>query len=144
MGYGGGAFPMEESEIGTLVLSGHALRPKEVRQIQETVRPFSKLSRFELARTLGEHLGWRTPKGQNKVDSCLNALRKLEPLGLIERPARRGDVARPKEPVTLSERIDPPTAGEIGGRRRAGSVSLISSPARFSRSAGFIGFRKRH
>ena len=106
---------MEESEIGTLVLSGHALRPKEVRQIQETVRPFSKLSRFELARTLGEHLGWRTPKGQNKVGSCLNALRKLEPLGLIERPARRGDVARPKEPVTLSERTDPaqPRVGSV-------------------------------
>ena len=106
---------MEESEIGTLVLSGHALRPEEVRQIQETARLFSKLSRFELAQTLCEHLGWRTPEGQNKVDSCLKALRKLEPLGLIEVPARRGDVARPKEPVTLSERTDPaqPRVGSV-------------------------------
>ena len=106
---------MEESEIGTLVLNGRAFGPEEVRQIQGTARLFSKLSRFELAQTLGEHLGWRTPKGQNKVDSCLKALRKLEAIGLIEGPARRGDAARPREPVTLSERADPaePWVGSV-------------------------------
>ena len=106
---------MEESEIGTLVLNGRAFGPEEVRQIQETARLFSKLSRFELAQTLCEHLGWRTPKGQNKVGSCLKALTKLEALGLIEGPARRGYVARPREPVTLSERADPaqPLVGSV-------------------------------
>jgi len=106
---------MKESEIGRLVLSGRVFGSGEVRQIQETVRLFSRLSRFELAQTLCEHLGWRTPKGQNKVDSCLKALRKLEALGLIEGPARRGYAARPREPVTLSERTDPaqPLAGSV-------------------------------
>ena len=106
---------MKESEIGTLVLSGRAFGPKEVRQIQETVRLFSKLSRFELAQTLCEHLGWRTPKGQNKVDSCLKALRQLEALGLIEGPARRGYAARSKEAVTGSARTDPaqPLVGSV-------------------------------
>ncbi|MBM3802449.1 MAG: hypothetical protein FJW26_09105 [Acidimicrobiia bacterium] len=53
------------------------------------MRLFSKLSRFELAQTLCEHLGWKRPKRQNKVDSCLKALRQLEALGLVEGPARQ-------------------------------------------------------
>jgi len=106
---------MMESEIGRLVLSGCAFGLREVRQIQETVRLFSKLSRFELAQTLCEHLGWRTAKGQNKVDSCLKALRQLELLGLIEGPAPRGYAVRPREPVTGSERTDPaqPLVGSV-------------------------------
>lgn len=106
---------MKESEIGRLVLSGRAFGAGEVRQIQETVRLFTKLSRFELAQTLCEHLGWRTPKGQNKVDSCLKALRQLEALGLIEGPARRGYAVRPREPVRLSGRTDPaqPLVGSV-------------------------------
>ena len=61
----------------------------EVEQIQETVRVFSKLSRFELAQTLCEHLGWVSAKGAGKVDSCLKALRRLEVLELIRGPAER-------------------------------------------------------
>lgn len=102
------SLPMKELEIGRLVLSGRAFGPEEVRQVQETVRLFSKLSRFELAQTLCEHLGWKRPKRQNKVDSCLKALRQLEALGLVEGPARRGYVVRgPREPVSRSARSDP-------------------------------------
>jgi hypothetical protein len=94
---------MKESRRRSLVLSGRAFSRAEVEQVQETVRVFARLSRFELAQTLCEHLGWVTPKGRNKVDSCLKALRKLESLGLLEGPARRGYAPRKREPVRRRE-----------------------------------------
>ena len=94
---------MKKSEIRWLVLSGRAFSDAEVEQVQETVRVFSKLSRWELAQTLCEHLGWVTAKGGYKVESCLKALRRLEALELIEGPARRRYQLRKKEPVRPSE-----------------------------------------
>jgi hypothetical protein len=105
---------MNRSEIGSLVLSGRAFSEAEVEQIQETVRVFSKLSRFELAQTLCEHLGWVSAKGAGKVDSCLKALRRLEALGLIQGPAQRRYGPRSREPVRRSEETE--AAGEVVGR----------------------------
>jgi len=94
---------MKKSEIRWLVLSGRVFNDAEVEQVQETVRVFSKLSRWELAQTLCEHLGWVSAKGGYKVESCLKALRRLEALELIEGPARRRYQLRKKEPVRPSE-----------------------------------------
>ena len=77
---------MERSEITSLVLSGRAFSEAEVEQIQETVRVFSKLGRLQ---ALCEHLDWVGAQGVGKVDSCLKALRSLEALELIQRPAQR-------------------------------------------------------
>jgi hypothetical protein len=94
---------MKKPEIRWLVLSGRAFSDAEVEQVQETVRVFWKLSRWELAQTLCEHLGWVTAKGGYKVESCLKALRRLEALGLIEGPAQRRYELRKKEAVRPSE-----------------------------------------
>jgi len=94
---------MKKPEIRSLVLSGRAFSDAEVEQVQETVRVFSKLSRWELAQTLCEHLGWVTAKGGYKVESCLKAVRRLEALGLIEGPASRRYELRKKEPLGPSE-----------------------------------------
>lgn len=105
---------MNRSKPGSLVLSGRAFSEAEVEQIQETVRVFSKLSRFELAQTLCEHLGWVSAKGAGKVDSCLNALRRLEALGLIQGPAKRRYGERKREPERGSE--DSEAAAAVVGR----------------------------
>ena len=105
---------MKASEIRSLVVSGRAFSGAEVEQIQETVRVFSKLSRWELAQTLCEHLGWVTAKGQYKVESCLKALRRLEALGLIQGPAPRRYEPRKKEPLRPSEETE--AAVEVVGR----------------------------
>ena len=61
-----------------LTLSGRYFSKKELRQVQETVKMFPDLSRTELAFTICEHLSWITPKGSDKIMSCLNGLERLE------------------------------------------------------------------
>jgi hypothetical protein len=56
--------------------------------VKETVEHFPQLSRTELARTLCEHLNWKTPNGKAKVESCLTMLEKLEAQGVVELPPR--------------------------------------------------------
>lgn len=56
--------------------------------MKETVERFPQLSRAELARTLCEHLNWRTPNGKAKVESCLTMLEKLEAQSVVQLPPR--------------------------------------------------------
>lgn len=71
------------------VLSGRAFTRQEIRDIQETVGMYPRLSRTELVLTLCEHLGWVTEAGHYKVIACGKALEKLEARGLLQLPARR-------------------------------------------------------
>src|SRR5205814_6450532 len=59
-----------ESLSGT-TFSGRRFTRRQLAQIKETVERFPQLSRAELARTLCEHLTWKTPNGKAKVESCL-------------------------------------------------------------------------
>jgi len=105
---------MKALKSTSLVLSGRTFSGGEVEQIEETVRVFSKLSRFELAQTLCEHLGWVSAKGAYKVDSCLQALRRMEALGLIQGPAKRRYGPRQREPQRLGPETE--AAVEVVGR----------------------------
>ena len=67
--------------------SGRRFTRKQLAQVQETVERFPKLSRTELARTVCEHLNWKTPNGKDKVESCLTLLEKLEAHGVVSLPA---------------------------------------------------------
>ncbi len=59
--------------------------------IRETARQFSRLSRSELAATLGEILPWKAPNGKPRALACLQLLEKLEGQGVIKlRPKVRG------------------------------------------------------
>ena len=51
---------MKPGQSQPVVLSGRVFSAREVEQLQETVGVFSKLSRFELAQTLCEHLPARS------------------------------------------------------------------------------------
>ena len=106
---------MKRCQSQAVVLSGRVFSAGEVEQIQETVEVFSKLSRFELAQTLCEHLGWVTAKGHYKLDACLKALRKLEQWGQIQLPRVQACQVRKGKPLEWGEPSDPgsPVVGSV-------------------------------
>ena len=86
-------------------LSGRYFTAQEIQDIQETIDSCG-LSWTELVETVCEHLGWVTPAGRNKVDSCSKALMKLEAEGLLKLPVRQV-VAKGKEKgVEIGVRTD--------------------------------------
>ena len=66
--------------------SGRKFTRRQLEQVQETVALLMNLSRKELAETLCEHFHWKTPKGKNKVNSCIEMLEELESLGIVRLP----------------------------------------------------------
>ncbi|MGA1823301.1 MAG: Druantia anti-phage system protein DruA, partial [bacterium] len=95
---------MEPTISKPLTLSGRYFSKKELRQIQETVKMFSNLSRTELAFTVCEHLSWITPKGSNKINSCLSALEHLENLGYIKLPQKEIKKKRVTKKIVWSDK----------------------------------------
>ena len=108
--------------------SGRRFTRKQLAQVQETVERFPKLSRKELARTLCEHLNWKTPNGKNKVESCLTLLEKLEAQGVVSLPAKQVRQT-PQRRVPQLEKDTPETAD------RGGAEHADADPAR---SGGFL------
>ena len=68
---------------------GTRLTRRRIADIQKTVELFPALSRHELAATLCSHLGWFTPKGRDRLGSCLRMLEQLEASGIVSLPAKR-------------------------------------------------------
>ena len=87
-----------------LTLSGRYFSKKELRQVQETVKMFPDLSRTELAFTICEHLSWVTPKGSDKIISCLNSLERLENLGYIQLPQKQIKKKRVTKKIVWSDK----------------------------------------
>ena len=108
----------EQQKSDKVVLCGRFFNLQELLEIQETVRMFPKLSRYELANTLCENLEWLTPTGKYKIDSCLELLGKLESRGLIQLPAKLRSGGKPDEPVSLTSKTAP-----LAGI--AGDLSLV-------------------
>src|SRR6185295_4858970 len=79
--------------------SGRQFTRRQLAQVQETVERFQQLSRAELARTLCEHLNWKTPNGKAKVESCLTLLEKLEAQDVISLPAKPVRAARQRRVI---------------------------------------------
>jgi hypothetical protein len=89
-----------------LFLSGRAFTVQEMQDLQETVRVFWRLNWTELVRTVCEHLEWVTPTGRYKVESCAQALVRLEALGLVKLPGRR-EGRRGEAAIVVGARTDP-------------------------------------
>ena len=86
--------------LQTTTFFGRRLTRKQIASIQETVAYLPQLSRRELGQTICEHLGWRTPKGRNRIALAQRLLEELERLGIVTLPAldssrRRGPQRRP-------------------------------------------------
>ena len=75
-------------DLKSTTFSGKRFTRKQIAAIQDTVTTFTKLSRRELAHTICVHLNWYTPKGDNKIQSCLRALESMEKLGILTLPAK--------------------------------------------------------
>ena len=68
---------------------GTRLTRRRIVDIQKTVAMFPALSRHELTATLCSHLGWFTPKGWDRLGSCLRMLEQLESCGIVSLPPKR-------------------------------------------------------
>jgi len=77
------------------------------------VRLFAALSRWELAQTICEHLGWLTASGTYKTDACLKLLQRLEAKGRLRLPAKRAISPQRHAPIVFTPRTGP--RAEIGG-----------------------------
>ncbi len=75
-------------ELTGEVFAGGCVSAVQLEQVRQTVRTFSALSRRELAHTVCEHLGWHTPNGDNRVQSAIGLLERMEGLGLVTLPDR--------------------------------------------------------
>ena len=86
---------------------GNRLTRRQIANIQETVRLCPGLSRAELGRTICEHLGWRTPKGRDRLSSAQRLLTELERLGILALPPKRGPGRGPQKPIRPGPRTAP-------------------------------------
>jgi hypothetical protein len=94
---------------------GREITSQELTELQETVELFRGLSRWELAQTICEHLGWVTATGANKVHACLKLFDKLEAQGVIRLPAKRRWRAKKTASPTFVPRDKTNPQNEISG-----------------------------
>jgi hypothetical protein len=114
---------MLEGKPGSIIQCGRQISREELDEIQETVRLLPGLSRWELAATLCEHLGWITVSGSYKTDACLKLLSRLEGKGCLRLPPKRTISPQRHSPIPLTSRTGP--KAEIGGSASdVGPVSL--------------------
>ncbi len=73
---------------------GRRFTRKQIEEIQDIVKTYSNLSRRELGHTICELYNWVTPKGVNKIQSCLGALEELERHDIIVLPAKADNKKR--------------------------------------------------
>ena|SRR3990167_5406891 len=79
----------ELKAVSTATFGGRKFRVQQIIDIQKTVSTFPNLSRSELAHTICEHVNWITPRGTNRIQTCLNALDEMEVSGIIKLPAKK-------------------------------------------------------
>ncbi|MDE0000879.1 MAG: IS4 family transposase [Rhodospirillaceae bacterium] len=91
---------MDESirKLKSTTFFGRRLTRRQIAEVQSIVRGFPALSRRELGHTVCEHLNWRTPGGNDSIQSALGLLEALETAGVVvlpekdasRRPGRQG------------------------------------------------------
>ena len=87
--------------LASTTFSGRRLNRRQIADIQATVALLRNDSRNELAKTICEHLGWKTAKGAYKVGACLGMLETLESHGILTLPAKRQGKVRDMRPVAM-------------------------------------------
>ena len=76
------------ANLKSTTFCGRRFRRQQIAEIKTIVNNFPALSHRELAHTICEYLQWTTPTGTHKIQTCLNALEKMELLGIIKLPAK--------------------------------------------------------
>jgi len=96
------------SETVRQAFSGRAFTPDEIALMREVVETCAGLTRWELAHTLSELLGWTRPGGALKARECREFLERLDAAGLLTLPAKhQTKPVGTKTTVPHTERGDP-------------------------------------
>jgi hypothetical protein len=98
---------MLENGTGSIIQCGRKISDQEIEQIKETVDLCWRLSRYELAQTISENLGWYTASGSLKVDACVKLLEKLQAEGVLQLPEKRGLSKSNKRAIPITARSAP-------------------------------------
>lgn len=88
-------------------LSGRYFSKKELIDVQETIKTYPSLSLTEIAATLCENLHWTTARGHHKINACLNALEKMQKLGLVILPAKQVHKKQQHKSIQWTAQSDP-------------------------------------
>jgi len=73
-------------ETSVREFSGRTFSSADIALIKETVSTYRNLPRSELACTICELLGWTTPNGRPKSESCMRLLKHLEAESMLRLP----------------------------------------------------------
>jgi hypothetical protein len=116
---------MTEEEGVYISQCGRQVSAVEVEEIRQTVEVFWRLSRWELAQAICEHLGWHSASGSNKVDASMKLLERLESLGQIRLPGKRKYTRlEGRGDCEVCDCETEPGAEVVGSVRDVGMVSL--------------------
>jgi hypothetical protein len=88
----------------SIIQCGRKISGQEIEQIKETVDLCWRLSRYELAQTIAENLGWYTASGSLKVDACVKLLEKLQAEEVLQLPEKRGLSKPNKSSIPITAR----------------------------------------
>lgn len=80
----------------SIIQCGRRISDQEIGEIKGTVDLCWRLSRYELAQTIAQNLGWYTASGSLKVDACVKLLEKLQTEGVLQLPEKRV-LSKPKK-----------------------------------------------
>jgi len=119
---------MIEKNNLAMTCCGRGITHQEIKEVGETVKTFSNLSRTELILTICENLNWRTASGSNKFDACQKMLEKLEGNKFLKLPGKRIQVKPKQAKIVLSSKTESePAFKKIDGGFRNISVEFTST-----------------
>ena len=101
----------------TEAFSGRIITDDDMELIRWTRETYPNLSRYELAGTVCEFIGWLTPAGDAKVPQCIDFFAKMEAQGKLDLPAlktRKTSLRKEKPTNALANNIDMPEITKCG------------------------------
>ena len=88
--------------LKSTIFSGPRLTRRQIADVQETVELLPNDSRHAPAKTICEHLNWKTAKGSYRVGACLGMLGTLEGHDILRRENSVRDVKAADRPAWTS------------------------------------------
>lgn len=126
--------------LTSTTFAGRRFTRKRLKEIQAVVNACSHLSRTELGQTICEHMQWATPRGTNRIQSCLAALEAMEQAGLFVLPTKDESKKRgPQKKIGWTDATDeqPPVCCTLAQIMPV-TVEVVTEEAQQQQSKEFI------